>query len=114
LSIINGLLGLVSIAYPQAAPIVGIITKIEPYLETAVPAIKAAIAEGPSAFEAAKKAAPDLAKEIENLAHHVFGNKGELALEKVTHALVGQPMKPGSVEEKRWFDRASGGPSAGV
>jgi hypothetical protein len=106
MSLISGLLSLVSIAYPPAAPVIGILEKVAPMVEEAAPVIKAAISEGPSAFKAAQRAAPDLAKAIEELAGHVFGHTGEDALEKVTRTLVGHKMTPD--DEQRWFERASG------
>src|SRR5690606_38938227 len=67
-ALIEGLLGLVPVFYPPAAPVVLVITKALPWVIAAGPAVKALVEEGVPAFEAAKEKAPKLAAAISELA----------------------------------------------
>lgn len=113
-SILTGVLGIVSMVYPPAAPIIGIIEKAAPYIIAAKPLISAAISEGGSAFEAATKAAPQLAQAIKDLASHAFaggikfGSTDMGSVENIARAVFGfRQMTP--EEEKRWMDRMTPG-----
>lgn len=114
MSILNGVLGLVSIVYPPAAPIIGIIEKAAPYIIAAKPLVTAAINEGSGAFDAAKKAAPELSKAINDLASHVFaagksfGSTPAATVENLTRAVFGHRQMTHE-EEMRWMANATPG-----
>jgi hypothetical protein len=110
-SVLDGILTLVSIAYPPAGTVIGVIQKAMPLIDAAIPVVQAAIKEGPGAFEAAKKASPELAKAISDISSHLFGSTHPEQLERVTSHLFGLHQMT-TEEEKSWMDRASA-PSAG-
>jgi hypothetical protein len=110
LTLLNGGLNILASLYPKAAPFISTLQKYEPMIEQAAPVIKAAIAEGGSAFDAAKAAAPNLAKSLTDLVSSVGAaftkGNGDIHLENFTRGLVGiHKMTP--EEEKAWMDRAS-------
>lgn len=110
-SILHGVLGVVSFAFPAAAPVISIIEKAAPYIIAAKPLISAAIKEGPGAFAAAKEAAPQLADAIKSLASHVmatgkFGASPGVVVENVARAVFGHQQMTAE-EEKRWMDNAT-------
>ena len=115
MSILTGVLGIVSIVYPPAAPIIGIIEKAAPYIIAAKPLIAAAIKEGPGAFAAAKEAAPGLGKAIDELSSHVFaaannafGKTPEVAQENIARAIFGFRQMTFE-EEMRWMNSMTPG-----
>lgn len=113
-TLINFALGAASIAFPAAGPILGIIQKLEPYGEAAIPLLRAAVSQGPDAFAAAKAAAPDLFNNLSEFigklkeAHGDFTpvTDHELA---VTSAHIAQVDPPGWTHEDtvRWWERGS-------
>lgn len=113
-SIINSpLLNLVSMFVPQAAPIISVIQRFAPAITAAEPVIRAAVAEGKPAFEAAKQQAPQLVAAVHELFTHLpnlaaAGATPGAVFENVTRGLVGiHKMTP--EEEKAWMDRATPG-----
>lgn len=113
LSILSGVLGIVSIAYPPAAPIIGILERVAPYIIAAKPLIAAAIAEGPGAFDAAKKAAPELGKAISDLASHLmpsgaFGSDPKVVLENVARAVFGHSQMTFE-QQMKWMNDTTPG-----
>lgn len=110
-SIINSpLLELVSMFVPQAAPVFAIIQRFAPAITAAEPVIRAAIAEGRPAFEAAKKEAPQLVSAVHELFTHLpslgSNTNKQVGFENITRNLVGfHRMTP--EEERAWMDRAT-------
>lgn len=108
---IMGLLPLVGIAFPAAAPVLAIVSKVAPLAIAALPVIQAAFKEGIPALHAAEQAAPELAASLRELARHipnVAGLSAAAHLENVARAAFGfHPMTP--EEERRWMDGATGG-----
>jgi len=116
-TILSGLSYVASIAYPPAAPVIAFLQNIEPYAETALPLIKEAITEGPAAFTAAKKAAPDLFAQLSTLASVLKQNAGntdpvtDQQLANITSHIVGiDPPGWTNDETERWWARAQGVP----
>lgn len=114
-SIISGLGSIAALAYPPAAPFIGFLERIEPYAETAMPLIKAAISEGPAAFTAAKQAAPDLFKQIHDLAAALKKQTGDTTpvtdkqIANLAAHIVGiDPPGWTHDETERWWARAQG------
>ena len=110
LTLLNGGLNILASLYPKAAPFIATLQKYEPMIERAAPVIAAAAAEGGSAFEAAKAAAPNLAKALSDLVSSVGATltKGNEAIhiENFTRGLVGiGKMTP--EEEQAWMERAT-------
>jgi hypothetical protein len=113
MSIANVALPLVAMAFPQAGPVIGIVQKALPYILPTYNIIKEAIDDGPKAYEAAKKAAPDLHKAITDLAKLVFNTETptKAQLENTTRTLYGfRPMT--FDEEERWFASQTPSPHA--
>jgi len=112
-SILTGVLGLVSMAYPPAAPIIAIIEKAAPYIIAARPLIEAGIKEGGNAFEAAQKAAPQLSKAIKDLTsvmmaggNTAFGKTPAASTENITRAVFG--FRQRTIEEdNRWMNEST-------
>jgi hypothetical protein len=104
------LFNFLALAYPQAAPVIGILTKrVVPLLEETAPGIKRALTAGGEGFKTAQEASPALGAALSEIAEHAFGrHAADIHREAVTRVLVGHPMS--REEENRWMDRASGGP----
>jgi hypothetical protein len=109
-TLLKGSLGLISMIYPKAAPIISLIEKAAPYLEKAQPIIAAGIKEGPGAYAAAKEAAPELFDAIDKLTAHVmssgeasFGSTPEAMKENVTRAMFALPQMTFE-EELKWMN----------
>jgi len=64
INILDGVLRAVAMFHPELKNLIDIALKYESQLEMLAPVIEAADKEGTSAFDAAVKAAPDLAKAI--------------------------------------------------
>lgn len=108
-SVLSGALGLISLIYPSAGPVVAVVEKAAPYIDAALPVVQAAIKEGPGAFAAVKDAAPELADAIKQLAAHIsvspanLGGDADVVIENVTRALFGfKQMTP--EQERAWMD----------
>lgn len=97
-------LALLSFFYPPAAPLVTLLLKYGPALAAAIPAIQAAVANGESAFEAAKAASPDFAHLVNGLIPHVQGDPTAAHPENIARLLGGFPRMTPS-EEQAWMDR---------
>lgn len=115
-SVINSpLLNLVSMFVPQAAPVIAVIQRFAPAISAAEPVIRAAVAEGKPAFEAAKQQAPQLVAAVHELFTHLPFTSTDLSaastalhFENITRGLVGiGKMTP--EQEKVWMDRATPG-----
>lgn len=119
LGVLQGALGLISIFYPPAAPVIAIIEQAAPYIIAAKPLITAAIAEGPGAFAAAKAQAPELAKAISDLAAQAaslgksFGATPEGHVENVARAIFGQ-RQLSFEDELSWMDKTTELSSKGI
>jgi hypothetical protein len=72
MSLVSGLLGIVKFLDPKYAPLINEVEKIEPQIEANAPLIAKALAEGATAFEAAKAASPDLAATLGEIANHAM------------------------------------------
>lgn len=111
---VTGLLGLVKMFYPPAAPVIGIIEAAAPYIQTALPIIQAGIEEGPGAFAAAKAHAPQLASLITKLADQAkalnknFGSTDEGHVENIARVVFGQRTLSHD-EEMAWMNRMTPG-----
>lgn len=115
--IVDGLLREVARLHPGYAPIIEFALEHEDQIEKLGPVIAAGVEEGPGAFAAAEKAAPDLAKAIRDFASSVPGTAASPAhadaaiaahAENVTRQIVGlHKMSP--EEEREWMDRTSAG-----
>ncbi len=109
IDVLQGVLGLISIAYPPAAPIITIIEKAAPYIAAAEPVIAAAISEGPSAFAAVKAQAPQLAVAIQQISDHfqsmgkTFADTSDGHVENVTRAIFRLPQMTAE-QERQWMD----------
>lgn len=105
-SVISVLLDIASAAVPEAAPLLQIIKRIEP---VALPILKAAVAEGPEAFAAAKAAAPDLFKRLQEFASITKGAPADDHDVAVLAAMVVGVDPPGWTREEtqRWWDRVN-------
>lgn len=109
------LLGLISFAVPQAAPIISILQRFAPAISAGANLVQAAVKDGIPAFEAAKAQAPDLVKAAQQVFAqvklHLPGDislSPDLHLENITRMMVGMHrMTPD--EEKVWMDRATPG-----
>lgn len=105
----------ISVVYPPAAPFVAIARKIEPYVEQYLPLVRAAISEGPAAYEAAKSAAPEFFTTLSQLASSLkvlqggsgLVNEAELAV-LAAHVVGVDPPGWTHEETQRWWDRAQG------
>lgn len=116
--LIDGLLHTVASIHPDYKPLIDFALAHEDQLEKVGPVIKAAAEEGPGAFAAAEKAAPELAKAIRNLAASIDdmpmnsstppGVVEDLHAENVTRQIVGF-QKMTSVEERAWMDQKTTG-----
>ena len=114
-TLINFALGAASLAFPAAGPILGIIQKLEPYGEAAIPLLRDAVSQGPDAFAAAKAAAPELFGHLTDFIGQLKAVHGdtspvsdsELAV-AAAHIVGVDP--PGWTHEEtvRWWDRAQG------
>lgn len=71
MSMLLNLLPIISMIYPPAAPIIGILTTIAPYAIAAEPLVVAAIKEGLPALQAAEAAAPQFTAQIKALAAQI-------------------------------------------
>lgn len=65
--IASGVLSVVSIFYPQAAPIVGILQKVLPHTAEIGAAVKIAVDSGQSAFKKIQEEAPELSEMVRDL-----------------------------------------------
>jgi hypothetical protein len=111
--LLTGALGIISLVYPPAAPIIAIIERVAPYVIAAAPLVEAGIKEGPGAFAAVKAAAPDLTQAISDLASHVFasgkfGSTPEGVQENVARAIFGHPLMTHD-QEMKWMANATPG-----
>jgi len=108
-SVLSGALGLVSMIYPSAGPVIAILEKVAPYIEEAAPIISAAVEEGPGAFEAVKQNAPHLADAINQIVSHInispanLGNSDAATAENVTRAIFGFPQMTFE-QELKWMN----------
>lgn len=102
-------LTILGIAFPEAAAVILVAKEIVPAWFAAKPYIDKAIANGESAFAAAKKAAPHLAEKIGQIAEaskSQFGATSESHLENVTRGIFQLPRMTFD-EEKKWMDDAT-------
>jgi hypothetical protein len=113
--LLQGLLHTISSLHPDYKPLVDFALSHEVELNRLAPVLKAAAKEGPGAFAAAQKQAPELAKAIHDLvssmpivANSPAESKAVIAVhsENVTRQLVGLPHFTPD-EEKVWMDNAS-------
>lgn len=98
-------LSVLPLIYPPAAPIAAIIVKFMPAIIAAIPAIKQAVADGESAFEAAKTASPDFSDFVGHISPHVGSAISTTAAhpENIARIFAGLPhMTPD--EERQWMD----------
>lgn len=107
------LLGLVKWAVPQASGVIDFLQRHQQVIASAEPVIKAAIAEGKPAFEAAVKQAPQFAQAVKvfleqhaQTASPTRPAPTPLVLENITRNFVGHPVMTPE-EEKRWMDNAT-------
>lgn len=108
-TVLKGGLSLISLIYPPAAPIIGILEVAEPYIEAAIPLVEAAITEGPGAVKAIEQSSPQLTQAIKDLAAHVaslgtvFGTTDASHVENTARILLGfNQMTP--EEELAWMN----------
>lgn len=108
-TILTGGLSLISLLYPPAAPIIGMIEMAAPYIEIAIPLIQAGITEGPGALKAAEDASPQLAAAIKGIAAHFtslgvsLGSTDSSHAENIARVLFGfTRMTP--EEEMKWMN----------
>lgn len=112
----DGLLKAIGFFHPEYAGLIGFLTQHEDQLVAAGPLIQAAAKEGPGAFAAAEKAAPNLAKAIKDfVAASPVGSKApnsaaasrqHIHVENVTRMIVGAPkMTP--AQETDYIERAT-------
>lgn len=114
-TMVDGALKAIAHLHPNVAPFINLILDHEPELERLAPVLAAAAKEGPGAFAAAEKEAPELAQAIRNLAAAVPGEAAthedsaatvDRHAENITRHLVGLgPMDED--EEKALLDRAT-------
>lgn len=115
-ALIEGLLGLVPVFYPPAAPVVLVITKALPWVIAAGPVVKALVEEGMPAFEAAKAKAPKLAEAISELADIIPVSSQTMAsppayadrtvhVENVARTVFGLPRMT-LEQELAWMDKS--------
>lgn len=116
-SLMEGLLGLVPLFYPPAAPVVLVITKALPWVIAAGPVVKALVEEGVPAFEAAKEKAPKLAAAISELADVIPVSKSTVIsppayvdravhVENVARTLFGLPRMTFE-QELEWMNKST-------
>lgn len=116
-ALIEGLLGLVPMFYPPAAPVVLVITKALPWVIAAGPVVKALVEEGMPAFEAAKARAPKLAEAISELADIIPVSKDTVVsppayvdrsvhIENVARTMFGIPHMTFE-QELEWMDKST-------
>lgn len=112
-TLLTGGLGILSLAYPPAAPIIAFLQKMAPYADTTIPLIKSALSEGPAAFEAAKAKAPEFFKNLSGLAASLKGNRAEPVSQQELAVLASHLAgvdPPGWTHQDtvNWWDKATG------
>lgn len=113
--LIDGLLHTVASIHPDYKPLIDFAVDHEDELEKIGPVLKAAAQEGPGAFAAAEKAAPELAKAIRDLVSSIPRPAGSPAeskaaiathAENVTRQIVGLHHMT-AAEERHWMDQTT-------
>lgn len=115
-TILSGALDLVAIAYPPAATAIGIAKTLAPYLEASLPLVRSAVQEGPAAFAAAKKAAPELFRHMGEFASALKGGTPGAPVHVTDHELANLTAHVAGIdppgwthaETQAWWNRASG------
>lgn len=109
-AVITGVLTLLSIAFPPAAPVIAAISPFIPAIIAAEPLVVALINQGIPALRAAEQAAPDvlpaikaLIAKLPNMSHT---GTSDAHAEQTTRILFGFPRMTFD-EEMAWMDRAS-------
>jgi hypothetical protein len=106
----DGLLRVVGALHPEYAPLIRFLTDHESQLLAAAPLIQIAATEGPGAFAAAEKAAPELAAAIKKFIAASPISDGPTAqkmhTERLTRQIVGAPaLSPD--QERKWLNPIS-------
>ena len=113
----DALLKIIGFIHPEYSGLIGFLTDHEDQLVAAGPVLEEAAKEGPGALAAAEKAAPDLAKAINDFVaasplSHTSPMVAKVHAENITRQIVGvNSMTP--AEEQAWIDHATPNPNIG-
>jgi hypothetical protein len=111
--LVDGLLKTIAVLHPEYATMIDFVLEHEDQIEKLAPIADAAVKEGPGAFAAVEKAAPDLANAIKQFVDSIPGTAATPAeakakidqhRETVTQHLTGIAKTP-ETETTSWLDR---------
>lgn len=122
LMLLNGFLKTLARQHPEWATAINLVIANEDKADELVAVVSAAVKEGGSAIEAARKAAPELEQAVRNLAatfpgHAPTAQAAELQVEKHTENALRDIAGVGHMDpeaERRWMDSTTYASSIGL
>jgi hypothetical protein len=94
--LVDGLLKTIAAINPEYAPMINFVLAHETEIDMLAPIADAAVKEGPGAFAAAEKAAPELAQAIRQFVDATSATNAAEVRESVTRHMVGAAQAPSS------------------